>query len=58
MTLCVLFYVLMLLWLVFGVWNSWPAGAGANWRPAGNVLLLFLLFLVLGWQVFGSPVKT
>ena len=41
----------MLLWLVFGV--DWP-NVRTTWRGS---IFLFLLFLVLGWQVFGSPVK-
>jgi hypothetical protein len=56
MTLCVLFYILMLLWLIFGVWSNLP-GLKTDWRPAGGTLLLFLLLLCLGWAVFGAPVK-
>jgi len=47
-----LFWVLMLLWLVFGVWAAWP-----SYVVLGGGLIVFLLFLLVGWQVFGPPVK-
>lgn len=46
------YWVLMLLWLVFGFWTAWPTP-----QPrliAGN-LMLFILMLLLGWRVFGPP---
>jgi hypothetical protein len=53
MTLGLAFYVLMLIWFVFGalVWSG-NAGPYAN---VGNSLLMFCLFLLLGWRVFGAP---
>lgn len=52
-----IFWILMLLWLVFGfvMWRS-PATIGP-YGPWGNSLLLFILLLLLGWGVFGAPVK-
>lgn len=52
-----IFWILMLLWLVFGfvMWRS-PATIGP-YGPWGNSLLLFILLLLLGWSVFGAPVK-
>jgi hypothetical protein len=53
MSLGLAFWVLMLIWLVFGlVSHFYTVG------PYGTVvstLLLFVLFLLLGWQVFGAP---
>lgn len=51
----VAFYVLMLLWLVFGLW--WGLRPQGDRIFAGGSVLLFLLFLLLGWAVFGAPVK-
>lgn len=52
MTLALVFWVLMLLWLVLGF--VWPSGEGrARYFPW---LMHFLLFAVLGWAVFGSPI--
>ena len=48
----------MLFWLLFGFWvGRGIADNDARWRLWGGNLLLFLLFIVLGWQVFGAPVK-
>lgn len=47
----------MLIWLVFGFWSNWPM-TGANSRPLGNTLLLFVLLVILGWQVFGAPIHS
>lgn len=46
----------MLLWLCFGAWANWPF-SGASVKPLGNSVLLFLLFLVLGWSQFGPPIR-
>jgi hypothetical protein len=54
-----IFWVLMLFWLVLGV-VSWrvdlnaPNGRYVIW---GGNALFFFLFLVLGWAVFGAPMK-
>lgn len=55
MTLGLCFWILMLLWLVFGLWAYWPAGPGVSFRPLGGTLLLFFLLMLLGWKVFGPP---
>jgi hypothetical protein len=52
MPIGMIFWVLMLLWLVFGVWRDW----GNQWAMGGS-LLQFVLFLLLGWHVFGAAVK-
>jgi hypothetical protein len=49
-----LFWILMLLWLVGGVYYRWPAPGASGWVPD---LLLFLLLLVLGWHAFGAPIR-
>jgi hypothetical protein len=52
-----IFWVLMILWLIFGfAWNSNQAMFG-SWGLWGNWLLLFVLFLILGWKVFGPVVQ-
>lgn len=54
MSLSLAYWILMLLWLVFGLWSNWPAAGGI--RPLGNTLLLFLLLVIVGWKIFGAPV--
>jgi Zn-dependent protease with chaperone function len=53
MTLGLCFWILMLIWLVFSVAVHFGV-VGGLWA-GGDILLLFLLFLLLGWQVFGPP---
>lgn len=59
MKIGVLFWILMLLWLVFGVWANWPAASGSTvaFGPVGWSLLLFVLVGILGWKVFGAPLQ-
>lgn len=59
MTRAAIFWALMLIWLIFGMWIGWPQGGGdfRTFAPLGNQLLAFLLFGLLGWQAFGPAVK-
>jgi hypothetical protein len=45
----------MVIWAIFGLY-PWPATAG-RFRPIGSTILLFILLLLLGWGIFGAPVK-
>jgi hypothetical protein len=54
MSIGLAFYILMLLWLVFGFWTSW--GPTPNYPLIGGNLLLFVLLLLLGWHEFGAPI--
>lgn len=55
MTLSLLFWLLMLFWVIFAVL---PLFAPAHpWIGHGSNLLLFVLFLILGWHAFGAPIK-
>lgn len=54
MSLMLLFWILMLLWaVIYGINYHQPQA----WAGLGNGVLLFALFMVLGWHVFGSPIK-
>lgn len=55
MTLGLCYWILMLIWFVFGLLVH--AGMLTAYGAVGNVLLLFVLFLLLGWQVFGPPLR-
>ena len=52
MTIGVLFWLLMILWLVFGFWAWWPIT-----RDRGPSFLLWVLLFLLGWATFGFPIK-
>jgi len=58
MSLGLAFWIIMLLWLVLGVFWAWPTPTAYPyhaWLPLGSTLLLFILFLLVGWKVFGPP---
>jgi len=60
MSIGLCFWVLMLIWLVFGVYVSWPADnspAGFKVKVMGGNLLLFVLLFLLGWAEFGFMIK-
>jgi len=49
------FWVIMLVWLIFALAWNWPGTSVGPYGPVGNTLLLFVLFLLLRWKVFGAP---
>ena len=58
MTRGLIFWVLMLVWFCFALFINF-GGALGGYAHAGtmaNDFLLFILFLLLGWQVYGPPV--
>lgn len=56
MPIGIVFWMIMIIWAIFGVaWNSNPTLFGAwGWLP--NWLLLFVLFALLGWHDFGPVI--
>ena len=59
MKMGLLFWILMLICVVFGVWANWPAGGGTTvaYGPMGGTILLLVLVGLLGWKVFGAPLQ-
>lgn len=53
MTRGLIFWVLMLVWLVFGL----ATYGGFIHLAAIGTLLQFVLFALLGWQVYGPAIK-
>jgi hypothetical protein len=53
MSLGLAFWILMLIWLVFGF--AWHWGVMGPYGPWGFSLLLFILLALLGWHAFGPP---
>jgi len=51
----VVFWILMIIWLVFGFWIYWPINA--NGRPFGGHLFIWFMLFLLGWAVFGFPIS-
>lgn len=52
MTFALAFWILMFLWLIFGFWG-WYRPMPNFWY--GHGLFLFILFLLIGWKIFGQP---
>ena len=55
MTLGLVFWILMLIWLVLGVWWHWPA-QGSPPQAVAHPAVLFLLLMIIGWGIFGAPI--
>lgn len=57
MSLGLAFWVLMICWLVFSAWSYWPGAPGGPGPAWGGTILAFVLYLLLGWAVFGAPIR-
>lgn len=53
MSIGFLFWLLMVLWLIFGFYWHRTEISGGNYGIMGGNLLLFILLFLLGWRVFG-----
>lgn len=51
MTLGLAFWIVFLIALIFSSWRNWPDRA-----IIGGNLVMFVLFALLGWRVFGAPI--
>jgi hypothetical protein len=56
MPLGLLFWVLMILWLVFGFWQ-WRPNLPTNYAPFGGHILLWILLFIIGWRIFGFVIQ-
>lgn len=54
MSIGLLFWILMILCLFYGVWTN--RETGWNWG-LGMPLLQWVLIALLGWQVFGAMIR-
>jgi hypothetical protein len=54
MSFGLIFWILMLLWLVYGLYGYWGSPQPYYWY--GHGAFFFILFLLIGWRVFGAPV--
>lgn len=56
MSLSIAYWVIMLIWLLVGAAWNWPGNNAGPYGPIGNMLLLFILFLIIGVHDFGAPI--
>jgi len=52
-----LFWMLMILWLVFGLGSAWYEGPYRRHILTGSALLIFILFFIVGWALFGFVIQ-
>lgn len=52
-----LFWILMILWFLFGLAGVWYEGPYRRQVLTGGSVLLFVLFFILGWAVFGFVIQ-
>jgi hypothetical protein len=57
MPLAYIFWLLMILWVIFGLGYPFIVAAPDRRIVGGGNVLLFVLLLLLGLQVFGSIIK-
>lgn len=57
MPLAYIFWLLIILWAIFGLGYPFITETPNRRIVNGGNLLLFVLMVLLGWQVFGSAVK-
>jgi len=50
-----IFWMLMILWLLFGVFTYWPAPGTKPW-PLAHTVLLWVVIALLGWHTFGAAI--
>ena len=56
MSMGLVFWILMLIWFVFSLMAF--GGYGGPYMLRASGLLEFILFLLLGWKVFGKPIQS
>jgi len=56
-TLTFLYWLLMLFWVLTGIWWGSTCDPINRGRFGGWGLLLFLMLLVLGLKIFGWPIR-
>lgn len=54
MNISLLFWILMLVVLIFGLWVGWAGG----YRVFGPWVLYWVLLALLGWKVFGPAIHS
>jgi uncharacterized membrane protein YccC len=52
-SLALAYWIVLLILVVFGVTS--PAPQPKTWRDYGGLGVLLVLFILIGWQVFGQP---
>lgn len=54
MTLSLLFWIIYIIALIFGLWVNYTPG---QFKPLGSHAVIMLLLGILGWAVYGPAIK-
>lgn len=57
MPLGILFWVLYVVAIIFGIWVSYEPNQPVWFRRAGSYLIVWILIGILGWATFGPAVR-
>lgn len=57
MPIGILFWVIMIVWLLFGIWGQRVQLGQQNYSGIGGTLLEFVLFALVGWRLFGPVLQ-
>lgn len=57
MPIGLLFWIIYILSLLFGLWSGYDAAQPLWYRRAGGFLALWILVGLLGYHVFGQPIR-
>jgi hypothetical protein len=57
MSIAFLYWLIMILWLLFSLWNGRRVAPNTpwNWQPLGGSVILWILLFIIGWRIFGFP---
>lgn len=56
MSFALAFWILMLVWLIFGFYTR--DNSNPRLTFGGNALIIFILLVLLGWKVFHAPLHS
>jgi len=57
MALSLMFWIIMLVWLILALAHGFTVGiAGPMYWYMGMNVVVWILFLLVGWRVFGPPI--
>jgi hypothetical protein len=58
MTIAFIFWLILLLWALFGFYGHYntPAGQPGRRVVIGGDFVLFVLLFLIGWKLFGWPI--
>lgn len=57
MPIGILFWVIMIVWFLFGLYSHRSDFRGGNYEYAVGNLMLFVLLGLIGWKVFGPLLR-